>query len=383
MTVKVIALALAASGFTAMASVAQRQAAAPAPGQLSFSWRLVGYLLHRPLWFIGIACMIFGFLFQIEALRIGSLSVVQPLIGAELVLVFGIIAVSHPRRVHARDWLAALGMSVGLAAFLMLAKPTQGHIHATASMWVVSGVSVAALAGLLSGLASRPGRAGPRGNHKAALLGVAAAVVFGFVAAVIKELSSHLSQGLPGILTTWSPYVLLVSGAVAMYLASNAFQAGSLAASQPGLTIVDPLVACVLGAALYGERLDMQPWAVTGEVAALAVLAASVVLLSRSPLIEEENAHADRSVSVSVPAAAGGSGVMDHLDSTPGYDGPVDALLPSMAVVVESLSPSQTRGHFNGSLKVGRLRGQRRPGDRAECTRGGRLMARSGPAGRG
>jgi hypothetical protein len=366
-----------------MASVAQHQAAAPAPGQLSFSWRLVGYLLHRPLWFIGIACMIFGFLFQIEALRIGSLSVVQPLIGAELVLVFGIIAVSNPRRVRARDWLAALGMSVGLAVFLMLAKPTKGHIHATASMWVVSGLSVAALAGLLSGLASRPGRAGPNGNHKAALLGVAAAVMFGFVAAVIKELSSHLSQGLPGILTTWSPYVLLVSGAVAMFLASNAFQAGSLAASQPGLTIVDPLVACVLGAALYGERLDMRPWAVTGELAALATLAASVVLLSRSPLIGEERLYSDGSVA-SVPADAVGSGQMDHLESAPGYAAPVtDALFPSVPVVAEPPSALPTRPDFDWPSKVRGPLDQRWRGGRAECTRGGRRMVRSGRSGQG
>ncbi len=276
-----ILLALVASSFTALASVAQRRAAAPAPGELSFSWRLVGYLLHRPLWFVGIGCMIFGFVFQIEALRIGSLSVVQPLIAAELVIVFGIIALAHPQRVHARDWLAALGMALGLGAFLVLARPSHGHHHASTHMWILAAVSTVALAGLLTALAHLPGRAGRPGQsgaRKAALLGAAAAVMFGFVAAVIKELSTHLSQGLPGVFGNWSPYVLLLSGAVAMYLASNAFQAGSLAASQPGLTIVDPLVASALGAALFGERLDLHPWSAAGEVLALVTLVASVVL---------------------------------------------------------------------------------------------------------
>ena len=94
--VGVVVLALAASGFTALASIAQRQAARPAPGELSFSWRLASYLLHRPIWFLGIASMILGFVFQVAALRLGSLSLVQPLIATELVIVFGTIAVPRP-----------------------------------------------------------------------------------------------------------------------------------------------------------------------------------------------------------------------------------------------------------------------------------------------
>jgi hypothetical protein len=119
-------------------------------------------------------------------------------------------------------------------------------------------------------LAHLPGRGGepaPSGR-KAALLGVAAATAFGFVAAVIKELSAHLSQGPAAVFSNWSPYVLLVSGAIAFFLVSNAFQAGSLAASQPGLTVVDPLVASLLGVLLFGERLDHHPLALAGEALA-------------------------------------------------------------------------------------------------------------------
>ncbi len=83
--------------------------------------------------------------------------------------------------------------------------------------------------------------------------------------------------------------MLLVSGAASLFLASNAFQAGSLAASQPGLTIVDPLVASMLGVVLFGERLNHHPVALVGEVLAAAVLVVSVIALSRSPLVQEEN----------------------------------------------------------------------------------------------
>jgi drug/metabolite transporter (DMT)-like permease len=291
MTARVIVLALIASGFTATASVAQRRAAVLAPEGTSFSWRLVGYLLRRPAWFVGIASMILGFVFQVEALRLGSLTVVQPLIATELVIVFGVIAVHDPHRVHGRDWLSALGMVIGLGAFLALARPSGGHSHSSTSMWVLAGLSTFALAGGLSVVAylpSRPGRR-PSAGRKAALLGVAAATCFGFVAAVIKELSTHLSQGPAGVFSNWSPYVLLLSGAAAMFLASNAFQAGSLAASQPGLTIVDPLVASTLGVVLFGERLNHTPTAFIGEIMAVALLVVSVIALSRSPLVHDEH----------------------------------------------------------------------------------------------
>ena len=142
----------------------------------------------------------------------------------------------------------------------------------------------------MAALAYLPGRQGqgPGTGRKAALLGIAAAVGFGFVAAVVKELSTHLSQGPTAVFLNWSPYVLLLSGAAAMFLASNAFQAGSLAASQPGLTIVDPLVAGALGVVLFGESLRHNPVVLLGEVLAVAVVIASVIMLSQSPLVQDE-----------------------------------------------------------------------------------------------
>jgi hypothetical protein len=158
------------------------------------------------------------------------------------------------------------------------------------SMWALSGSITFALAGILAALAYFPGRHGqvPGTGRKAALLGIAAAVGFGFVAAVVKELSTHLSQGPTAVFLNWSPYVLLLSGAAAMFLASNAFQAGSLAASQPGLTIVDPLVAGALGVVLFGESLRHNPVVLFGEVLAVALVIASVIMLSQSPLVQDE-----------------------------------------------------------------------------------------------
>jgi drug/metabolite transporter (DMT)-like permease len=314
-----ILLALVASLFTASSAVAQRLAAAPAPGEISFSWRLLTFLLRRPVWFLGILFMIGGFLFQLAALDVGDLSLVQPVIATELLFVFAFLALRYRHGVRVREWCAAVGMAAGLGGFLFLADPSGGSTsQATAWHWILAATATAGASVLFVALALVRFRRGrdPSPSRKAALLAVSAAVTWGFVAAVIKELSTHLSAGPYAVFSNWSPYVLLISGAVAMYLGSNAFQAGPLAASQPGLTIVDPLVASLLGVTLFGEQIRHGPAELAGEIVALLVLVSSVVLLSRSPLVASGGA----SLTTPVPPGTSGREGDPTRTPSPGHD---------------------------------------------------------------
>jgi hypothetical protein len=183
-------------------------------------------------------------------------------------------------------------MSAGIGVFLRLAAPSGGRLHAPGSSWllaglVTAGVVLAAVA-VAFGLRGRPGASRSR---RAAVLGSATGISWGFMAAVIKELSSHLGGGIGAIVTTWSLYVLLAAGAATMLLASHALAAGPLAASQPGFTIVDPLTASLLGVFLFGEHIQTGPAALAGEALALAVVVAGATTLSRSCLILGEDQH--------------------------------------------------------------------------------------------
>ena len=272
-----------------------RSASRPRPetGELSFSLKLLRALIRKPIWFIGILCMILGFVFQLAALRVSSLSLVQPVIAAELLLVFGFLALRSPRRVQARDWIAATAMAAGLAVFLGIARPQGGVHNASVSVWLMAGACTAGAAALFWTFARVPfsSSKNPSPARQAALLATAAGIAWGFVAAVIKELSSHLAGGPYAVFTNWSPYVLLLAGAGAFFLLSNAFQAGPLAASQPSLTIVDPLVASLLGMVLFKDRIRHDPLELVGETIALLVLAAGVVAISRSPLVHGTSAE--------------------------------------------------------------------------------------------
>ena len=116
-------------------------------------------------------------------------------------------------------------------------------------------------------------------------MGVATGISWGFVAAIIKELAAH--RTFASVFTSWTPYVLVGVGALSMLLASHALAAGPLPASQPGFTIVDPLVASLLGVFVFAEHLQLQPFDVVVEVCALAALLWGVVTLSHSQLVQD------------------------------------------------------------------------------------------------
>ena len=291
---KAILLAVAASVCTATASLCQRKGAKDNE-TAGFDARLLVRLARQPAWLLGIAAMIGGFIFQITALRFGDLALVQPILAAELLFVFGYLAIAGTRRVTGRDLLAAAAMSAGIGVFLRLAAPSGGRLHAPGSSWLLAGLVtvgvVAAALAVASGLGCRPGAS--RGR-RAAVLGAATGISWGFMAAVIKELSAHLGGGPGAVFSTWSLYVLIAAGAVTMLLASHALAAGPLAASQPGFTILDPLTASLLGVFLFGEHIQTDAAALAGEALALAVVIAGAAALSRSSLIAGKNAPPSR-----------------------------------------------------------------------------------------
>jgi hypothetical protein len=133
------------------------------------------------------------------------------------------------------------------------------------------------------------------------VLGAATGISWGFLAAVIKELSSRLGDGIGAVATSWSLYVLIVTGAATLVLASHALTAGPLAASQPGFTILDPLWASLLGMFLFDEHVHTDALDLFLEALALAVLVAGVAALSHSHLIAGEDGPPASEIAVHQP----------------------------------------------------------------------------------
>jgi hypothetical protein len=194
---------------------------------------------------------------------------------------------------------------------LFAAAPSGGRQHAPATLWLLAGLVTLAvvLAGIAGAFGLRHRRSAASAAQRAAVLGAVTGVAWGFVAAIIKEFSSHLGTGAAHIFSNWSLYALLGAGALSLLLASHALAAGPLAASQPGFTILDPLAASLLGLFLFGEHFQADVGDLALEALALGLLVAGVTALSHSHLIDgEDDAQpaAEAAVAAPPPRALGG-----------------------------------------------------------------------------
>lgn len=276
----IVAFAVLAAALNAAAAVLQRVVGRSQPDKRAFSVRLVLELVRRPLWITGVAALVLGFLAQATALTLGGVAMVQPLLVAELpfALLLGSMVIGG--RLRRVEWASIAGLSAGLTAFVVCLAP-EGGDPLSASGWAwAAGLTVCAL---VVALAVLLGRALLR-HQRAALLGIATGTLFGVDAALTSAICAATRGGLPGVLTAWQTYALLLLGPLAFFLLQNALQAGSLVASQPGFTLANPVISVGWGIVVFGERVR-DGWWLLGSLSGAALIAIGTLALARSPLL--------------------------------------------------------------------------------------------------
>ncbi len=276
----VYVLALAAALSNALTSVFQRMGVEDAPEESTMRLSLIAHALKKGIWLLGFFFMVCSFLLQAFALHVGRLSVVQPILVMELLFLVFILGTYFGYRITVREWLGASAIAFGLAGFLCFADPGGGQRVPTNLGWgIVGGMALFVIA-----LAVVATRWGPR-FWKAAMFGTAAAVSFAFTAALIKVVSDFAARDWVTMLGHWQTYGVIVFGLAGLFLTTNAYHAGPLAASQSTLVLVDPLASILIGIALYGDSLRTSgPWGPL-EAISLLVMFLGAVSLSHSPLV--------------------------------------------------------------------------------------------------
>ncbi|MEV5149913.1 DMT family transporter [Streptomyces sp. NPDC052727] len=285
MTALTVLLALLAALSNASASVLQRRAAVQEPDQgggAGSAVRRFAHLLRRPYWLAGAGLLGLSSLLQAGALAVGSLSLVQPLLTAELLFTLAVGSVVFRRRPDPRTWLAFVALAGGLALFLLAAAPSAGRATARPGDWLLGGGGALGVVVLLVVIA-RPAR----GASRAALLGLASAVSFALTAALLKEAVGRLGQGPAEMFGHWSLYATGAAGLVAFLLLQGALGAGSLTASQPALTLGDALTSVVLGWVLFGESIHLG-LSLLPEAIGVALIGAGSIGLVHSPSVGGE-----------------------------------------------------------------------------------------------
>jgi drug/metabolite transporter (DMT)-like permease len=273
----VVLFALCAAVFMAIGIVVRQRATLDVPSELGVSAVMVSTLLRRPLWWAGTAAAVAGYGFQALALIKGSLILVQPLLVSALLFALPLSARMAGRRVTRSEWLWAGLLTVGLAVFVLLARPGPQEHAASVPM---SAFVAAVCAMIVVGCVVAAVKVG--GWQRAVLLAVAVGVLFGVVAVVTKIVMHILDERGPlSLLATPAPYALVVLGVVATLLQQSAFHAGALQTSVPTMLVLEPVVAVFLGAILLGEELEAGRYEAIALTVAIAAMTAATVALGR------------------------------------------------------------------------------------------------------
>src|ERR1700712_3624107 len=201
----VIALALLAALCAAVGIVLRQRATSAVPADSGSSTTLVATVMKTPWWWAGTGVAVAGYVCQAIALSRGSLLLVQPLLVSSLLFALPLSARLNHRRVTNREWLWAVLLTVGLAVFVVVGQPREGHNRPPVLAWaLVASIFVPVVVVCVA--------VGRRvvGRQRAVLLAVAVAILFATVAVLTKICAHRLAVGgLRALLGVPAPYLLV------------------------------------------------------------------------------------------------------------------------------------------------------------------------------
>ena len=267
----------------AVAALVQQTVARAAGADEVMHPRLLLDLARRPRWLAGIGLDAMSFLILALALAFGPLALVQPLASLDVLFALPLIARLQGRRLTMGDGIGAVTVAGGIVIFLAVAPPTGGLKAPSLTTWA----PVFVAAGTLSAIAAL---AGLRVSGKARViwLAVAAGSVYGVLSALTKATVDVVAVRGAGVLLTWEPWALLLCGIIGALLGQSAYSSGALSLSLPVLDTLAPIVAVVIAATVFDEKLASSAWQLGVQLAGGALAVAGIAMLSRSAIVAAE-----------------------------------------------------------------------------------------------
>lgn len=239
--------------------------------------RQLALLLARPSWVLGTLMLGLAIVFQLASLYFAPIIVVQPL-GA-LALVITSILNSRINHVELkRKSIIAIVMCVGgvllfvgVAAFTAVDRPVTTRQLVIILVVLAVVLAVAAVTFALF-----------RRRIRALFYVIMAGVLYGFVATLAKVVLGRLQQGEFEWLTLTCVIALIAATALGAYFVQNAYASGPPDLVIAGLTVVDPMVAVLIGIIVLGEASQAPLWANIVFAVSGAIAVWGVFLLARN-----------------------------------------------------------------------------------------------------
>lgn len=243
-------------------------------------------LLRNPSWVIGTLLLGLAVVLQLGALSLAPLIVVQPLGAVALVVTAILNARLAGIKLDHRTVRAITVCLIGIAIFVTVAAvfAVERPIRDQQLLTVLSLLAVALVAlGFVWWQF--------RSRANAIFYIAAAGVLYGFVVTLSKVVINRIISGNFDWLTILCALALVVAMVVGSYAVQLAHASGPPDLVIAGLTVIDPLVAVLIGVTVLGEAAETPPWAIIVFAAAGALAVWGVFQLAQHhPQIRATNA---------------------------------------------------------------------------------------------
>ncbi|MGW3497448.1 DMT family transporter [Streptomyces sp. NPDC001020] len=275
-----VLLSLVSAVAYAGGAIVQERVAASSPGQPFAP-------LRRPGWWAAVTLNGLGALLHVVALAYGPLSLVQPLGALTIVFALPMAALFVGRKAGATAWRGAVMATIGLAGLLSLVVASDARSLSNAQRVTVALVTVGSVVALM--VAARAAHRHPA--VRSVLLAVASGAVFGMSSVFTKTVAMDWTSGVSGD-DLPSLAVIGVFATAGMLLSQASYRGAGLAAPLATLTVVNPVVAAVVGIVMFGETFR---GGTTGTALALGcgvIAAGGLILLTTERISGEQRAVA-------------------------------------------------------------------------------------------
>lgn len=256
-------------------------------------------LLTRPSWLWGTIMLGLAIALQLGSLAFAPLIIVQPIGVVSLIITTIVTARQIGVPLSPRKWLAVAMCVLGVAAFVTVAGfYAVQHVIRTWQIITVLVVLVVVVTvyAVLFALFRR--------RSKSLFYIVGAGVIYGFVATLAKITINRIQNDNVDWLTAVCVAGIVIGTAAGAYFVQTAYASGPPDMVVAGLTVIDPLVAVVIGVTVLLE-VDGAPWYTYVLFVVFGAIAVSgVLLLEREQTTDEIQASKKRALG----EAAGGAG---------------------------------------------------------------------------
>ena len=276
-----IGLAVLGAIFLALGAQFQNDAVVRhhAPTQLKIgSLRLsqVLDLLRRPRWLAGTSFLLLAIIFQLGALALAPLIVVQPIGAIALIITSILNAKLHKVKLDGRTVGSIALTMLGVSGFVTFAATSAIQVELDdVKLLLVVGILIT-LIGIFGALFYFS-----RGRVSALSYIFGAGVLYGFVASLAKVVIQRIYQADWNWLTLLAALALVGAAMLGGWFVQNAYASGPPDLVIAGLTVIDPVVAVGIAIVILGEAQQAGIEAIIGFVASGLVAIAGVVLLSK------------------------------------------------------------------------------------------------------